>query len=279
MRVMIDGTPIPDDEAAISVFDWGVLRGFGVFEVIRSYDGLAFRLGQHLDRLERSAEALAIELPNRDGLDSWIAECAETGGDGQVRVVVTGGGRDPLAAAPSRTIVMWEPVPSVPDRLAILPMKAFWHPATDAGSFSGVKWTSYAPNMASTDKAQRVGFHDALLLTPESVVLEGPTFCVAWMSEGRLETPSLELGILASITRDVLLEAAHRLDVEVKQGFFPLERLLGSDEAFGLSTIKEVTPIDRVGEHEIPVGPFGESLAGEFRSIVTAETNRATAAS
>ena len=279
MRVMIDGTPVSDDQAAISVFDWGVLRGFGVFEVIRSYEGLAFRTAQHLDRLERSAEVLGIDLQNRDSLDSWIAECAETGGDGQVRIVVTGGGRDPFATAPSRTIVMWEPIPSVPDRLSVLPMKALWHPATDAGSFAGVKWTSYAPNMASTDKAQRVGFHDALLLTAESLILEGPTFAVAWMSEGRLETPSLQLGILASITRDVLLESARRLDVEVKQGFFPLERLLDCDEAFGLSTVKEVTPIEKVGEHEIPLGPFGESLAEEFRSIVTAETDRATAAS
>ena len=279
MRVMIDGTPVSDDQAAISVFDWGVLRGFGVFEVIRSYQGRAFRTRQHLDRLERSAEALAIELPNRDSLDSWIVECAEMGGDGQVRVVVTGGSRDPQAEAPSRTIVMWEPIPSGPDRLSLLPMKALWHPATDTDSFSGVKWTSYAPNMASTDKARRVGFHDALLLTADSLILEGPTFAVAWMSEGRLETPSLQLGILTSITRDVLLESALRLDVEVKQGFFPLERLLDSDEAFGLSTTKEVTPIEKVGEHEIPVGPFGKSLAEEFRSIVTAETDRATTAS
>ena len=133
--------------------------------------------------------------------------------------------------------------------------------------------------MASTDKAQRVGFDDALLLTADSVILEGPTFCVAWMSEGRLETPSLQLGILASITRDVLLESARRLDVEVKQGFFPLERLLGADEALGLSTTKEVTPIEKVGEHEIPVGPFGKSLAEELRSIVTAETDAAATAS
>lgn len=279
MRVIIDGTPVPDDEAVISVYDWGVLRGFGVFEVIRSYEGRAFRATHHLDRLERSAAAIAIDLPDRGELESWITDCAKAGGDCQVRVVVTGGGRDQLASAASRTIVLWEPSPVVPDRLSVLPMKALWHPATDTGSFSGVKWTSYAPNMASTDKAQRAGFHDALLLTAESVVLEGPTFTVAWISEGRLETPTLELGILTSITRDVLLESARRLDVEVKQGFFPLERLLGADEAFGLSTTKEVTPIERVGEHAIPVGLFGKSLVEEFASIVVTETGRAAAIS
>ena len=279
MRVSIDGTPVPDDEAAISVYDWGFLRGYGVFEVVRVYDGRTFRVRQHLDRLERSAAALAIDLPDRNQLESWIAECAEEGGNCEVRIVVTGGGRDPLVKAASSTIVMWEPTPAASKRLAVLPMRALWHPGTDAGGFAGVKWTSYAPNMASTDKAQRAGFDDALLLTAESIVLEGPTFTVAWISEGRLETPTLELGILASITRDVLVESALRLDIEVKQGFFPLERLLGADEALALSTVKQVTPIDKVGEHEIPVGEVGTALANEFRSIVEIETGHAAATS
>lgn len=277
MRVIIDGVPVPDGEAAISVYDWGVLRGFGVFEVIRSYEGRAFRSAHHLDRLERSAAALAIDLPDRGKLESWVTDCAEAGGNCLVRVVVTGGGRDSLASAPSRSIVLWEPSPVVSDRLSVLPMKALWHPATDTGSISGVKWTSYAPNMASTDKAQRAGFHDALLVTAESVILEGPTFAVAWCSEGRLEMPTLELGILASISREVLLESARKLNVEVKQGFFPLERMLNADEAFAISTVKEVAPIEKVGECEIAMGQVGQSLAEEFNSIVAAETRRAAA--
>ena len=243
-----------------------------MFEVIRSYDGSPFRMHQHLDRLERSAAALGISLPDRSDLEDWVNTCAEAGGDSQVRIVVTGGGRDSLVEAPGRSIVLWEPVPHVPDRLKVLPMKAWWHPATDAGGFAGVKWISYAPNMASSDKAHDPGFDDALLLTGESVVLEGPTFTVAWMSEGRLETPTLELGILASITRDVMFEAAEQLGVEVRQGFFPLDRLVAAEEAFALSTVKEVTPIEQVGEHSIPVGEFGADLARVFHEIVAAET-------
>ena len=279
MKVIIDGIPVASDEAAISVHDWGLLRGFGVFEVIRSYDGQAFRTADHLNRLERSAAALALGLPDRNKIEAWIVDCAETDGNCQVRVVVTGGGRDPEISAPPRAIVLSEPTASVPDRLSVLPMRALWHPATDKGSFSGVKWTSYAPNMASSDKAERAGFHDALLLTADSVVLEGPTFAVAWVSEGRLETPTLELGILASVTREVVLESARQLDIEVKQGFFPLERLLIADEVVALSTVKEVTPIDRVGEHKIPVGPFGQKLAEQFESIVATETHGGPASS
>lgn len=257
--------------ATVSVFDWSVLRGFAVFEVIRSYDGTPFRLGAHLDRLERSAATMWIELPDRAHLTSWVRQCAGAGGECQVRVVVTGGGRDPLEDVPGRTIVMWEPLPAVPDRLSILPMRAPWHPATDSSGFAGVKWTSYAPNMASIDKARRAGFDDALLLSRDGVVLEGPTYTAAWVVAGRVETPSLDLGILPSITRDVLLEAAARLGLGVVEGSFPLERVVGADDVLALSTTKQVMPVGRIGEHEVASGEAGPALAAEYRSIVAAE--------
>lgn len=271
MRVLIDGEAFEASEASVSVFDWAVLRGFGVFEVIRSYAGIPFRLDAHLERLARSAAALSIEMPGRDDLEEWVRACASAGGDCQVRIVLTGGGRDPLTAAPPRAIVTWEPLLDVPDVLALLPMRALWHPATAEGGFSGIKWTSYAPNMASTDKAVRAGFDDALLLGPDGIVLEGPTFTAAWVTGGRIETPSLDLGILHSITRDVLLEAAAQLGLEVIEGIFPLDRLLGASEVLALSTTKQVTPVARVGEHRIPVGDVGEDLATAFAEIVASE--------
>lgn len=271
MLVLIDGRAHEPSEATLSVFDWAVIRGFGVFEVVRSYDGIPFRLEAHLDRLERSASALWIELPPRADLADWIRRCAESGGECQVRLVVTGGSRTADADAPSRIIVITEPLPHVPERLSVLPVRAPWHPGTDEGGFSGVKWISYAPNMASTDLAQRAGFDDALLLGSGDTVLEGPTYTIAWITDGRVETPSLELGILHSITRDVLMESASRLGLPMAEGVFPLARVLAADEALGLSTTKQVTPIERVGDQEIAVGDLGTALASEFAAIVQAE--------
>lgn len=276
MRALVDGEPFEGPDAVVSVFDWAVIRGYGVFEVIRSYDGVPFRLAAHLDRLERSAAALWIEPPERVRLVEWVRRCAEVGGDCQVRIVLTGGGRDALTEAPPRAIVTWEPLADLPDVLSILPMRAPWHPATTESGFPGVKWTSYAPNMASTDMARRAGFDDALLLRPDSIVLEGPTFTIAWVADGRVETPSLELGILHSITRDVLREAAQQLGYDVLGGVFPLERLLLADEVLALSTTKQISPVSRVGEHDIPVGDIGRSLASTFASIVAAEAGRRT---
>ena len=271
MRAIVDGVEMPAEEAAVSIFDWGLQRGLGAFEVIRSYGGRPFRAAGHLDRLERSLAALHIPVPPRHCLERWTTRMAECGGDCAVRIIVTAGGRDPLYEARSTTIVCWEPLPAVPDRLRLMPMTASWHPGTDRATFHGIKWLSYGPNMAAMDAARREGFDDALLLTAAGEVLEGPTFTVAWVAGGAVETPGMEMGILASITREVLLETCGRLGLEVRQGRYPLDRLLGSDEVMALSTTKEVTPVARVGGEDLAGGPVAARLAEEHRRVVTEE--------
>jgi branched-subunit amino acid aminotransferase/4-amino-4-deoxychorismate lyase len=226
--------------------------------------------------LDQSAAALAIPRPDRLALAADMAEVAAANGDGQVRVILTGGGRDPWQEAAPRRVVMWEPLPPVPERVKVLPIIAPWHPATTASGFPGVKWTSYAPNMATTDAVRRLGYDDAMLLTPEGVVLEGPTFSFAWVHAGRIETPSLDLGILPSITRDVVLECCARLGLPVDEGRYPFERVRDAEEVLALSTVKQVVPVARVGTHEIPGGPVAARLAAAFAKVVAAETGVAS---
>ncbi len=271
MRVIVDGVEMAAEEATVSVFDWGLQRGFGAFEVIRSYGGRLFRGGGHLDRLQRSLSALHIPSPDRADLEDWAARMSAAGGDCTVRIIVTGGGRDPRFDVPPVTIVSWEPLPVVSERLRLLETTALWHPGTDQAMFHGIKWLSYAPNMAATDAARRAGFDDALLLTAAGEVLEGPTFTVAWVADGVLETPGMEMGILASITREVLLESCARLGIGVREGRFPLTRLLGADEAMVLSTTKEVAPIAAIGDHQVGSGPVAAELAAAHGEIVSEE--------
>jgi branched-subunit amino acid aminotransferase/4-amino-4-deoxychorismate lyase len=126
--------------------------------------------------------------------------------------------------------------------------------------------------MAATDKARRAGFDEALLIDREGIVLEGPTFAVAWVHDGRIETPSLHLGILHSISREVVLECAERLGLAASEGDYPLERLLQADEAFALSTMKQVVQIEQVGETRIPPGPVTQKIAECFAEVVREET-------
>ena len=272
MRVLIDGVPVPDDRAAISVFDWGLQRGYGAFEVIRSYGGVAFRADAHLDRLAASAAALGMTLPPVDDLSAWVAGQAAEGGDCLIRVIATSGSRDPLFRSPPRVIVIIEPVPAVPPGYRVVPLAAPWAAGGVASELTGAKTLSYAPNIRATEEAMEAGFHDALLLSRDGHVLEGPTFSVAWFREGHMETSAMDLGILGSITRVAAIEAAGRLGMDVVEGRFPLERLLGADEVVALSTVKEVLAIVAVGDVVFPAGAQGERLAKEFHEVVAAET-------
>lgn len=274
MRVIIDGEAVDERHASISVFDWAVVRGLGAFEVIRSHDGRLFRLDAHLDRLERSVANLRMEGFDRAAVAAWARAVAAENRDGLVRVLLTPGGRDEApdpVHAPPHAIVLWEPVPEMPERLAVLPMRAPWHPATVEAGFPGTKWLSYAPNMASVDVARAAGFDDALLTTMDDVVLEGPTWTAAWMAGGRLHTPTLDLGILYSITRAAVLECAARLGIEVVEGRFPLADLWVADEVLALSTGKQVVAVGRVGDAEVAGGPVAGKLSVAYAGLVAEE--------
>jgi len=272
MRVLIDGEAAIAADAAISVFDQGLLRGDGCFEALRSYAGSPFAMGPHLDRLETSATLLGMELPSRHAMEGWITSVARDGGDCTVRVVATRGGSDPLVPAPSRVIVLWEPLADVPDQLSVVPLHAPWHSDGERSELTGAKTLSYAANMAANRAAKRAGFNDALLYGRSGRVLEGPTFSVAWMVNGTMETPSLDLGILASITREVILEEAVSTGVTVREGHFGLDRLDAADEVMALSTGKEVRPIVRVGDQRLSPGPFTRLLAERYGRRVALST-------
>lgn len=264
MRVIIDGEAVDAAQATISVFDWALIRGLGAFEVVRSEAGVPRHLDAHLDRLERSLSVLRLGELDRAPLAEAVIAVAAENDDGLVRMVVTAGGRDPEILAPSHTIVVWEPMPALPDALSLLPIRSPWHPATNQAGFAGVKWLSYAPNMASTDAAVAAGHDDALLTTMDDIVLELPTSSVAWVSDGSLFTPSLDLGILLSITRDVALECAQHEGIPVIEGTFGLDDLLAADEVMALSTGKKVLAVGRVGDVALSSGPVTARLAAAY---------------
>jgi branched-subunit amino acid aminotransferase/4-amino-4-deoxychorismate lyase len=273
MRVIMDGQPVDPDEAKVSVFDWGLLRGDGIFEAVRSYRGRLFQLDAHLARLQRSAALLRLDPPDIDSIAQWAREVARDGGECTVRILVTRGGADPQVDSPSRVVVLWEPVPDMPATVSVRPTPAPWQSGGIPWELMGAKTLSYAPNMSAWRAAKKEGFSDALLVSRDGFVLEGPTFSVGWAVGGIVETPSLDLGILASITRTVTLEEAERLGIVVVEGRFTLDRVLEADEVFALSTLKEVTPVDRVGDHPFAPGPVAARLAAAYRARVEAETS------
>jgi branched-chain amino acid aminotransferase len=229
----LDGRTMPVEEATIPVTDDGFIRGDGVFEVIRVYDGRPFALGEHLDRIERSAANLRLgsDVPRAELEQEIPSLLEERGGrdfDGVVRIVLTRGGR---------RLVMTEPLPLSPEtaRLAYVTY-------SPTRILDDVKSLSYAGNMLATRIARERGFDEALLVTPHARVLEAPTSSIFWVgADGELCTPPLDEHILASITRDRLLRL-----LEVSERSVTSDELLEAREAFLASTTREVQPVSAI---------------------------------
>ena len=270
-HVLIDGQRVNPHLATISVFDIALLRGFGCFETLRSYNGTAFRQGEHLDRLERSAASLGLELPPREKMERWVADRAALG-DCTVRVVATGGTAERATGEGARFIVFAEPLSRIDDTVSLLPVEAPWHPDGAVSELTGAKTLSYGPTVAARIHAKAEGFGDALLVGRSGNVLEGPTNTVAWIYHGVLETPELGLGILASVTRKAVLEVARELGIPIKEGRFRLERMLAADEVMALSTLRELQPVVKIGEVDKEVGPLTKKLMGGLQELIAAET-------
>jgi branched-chain amino acid aminotransferase len=254
----VDGRISPVAEATVPLQDDGLYRGDGVFEVIRLYGGRPFALEDHLDRLERSAAAIELPVDRRAleaEIDSLLAEFGRD--DGQLRILITRGGR---------RIAITEPLPEHAEKVRLATVT--YLPSV---ILTGVKSLSYAANMQATRIAQAQGAEEAVLVTPDGTVLEAPTSTIFWVSpQGRLRTPSLESGVLQSITRARIVA-----EMEVEEGNWPVADLRAAQEAFLASTTREVQAVSAIDATELAGAPgertreaiaaFGETLRRELQ--------------
>ena len=270
-QILVDGTPVDPDQAAISVLDVGFQRGYGCFEAMRVYGGKAFRQDAHLDRLAKSAAKLHLPVPNRADLDDWCTAIAASSGDSVVRVFVSGGTDPRNLGTDSTTIVLAEEPPAEQPAVSLQSRIAPWHTDSEWFELTGAKALSYGFNLAASVASQRAGFDDALLIGRSGNVLEGPSFSVGWISDGSFSTPTLETGILESITRRAAIEVAERKGITVVEGVFDLQDVLAADEMVVLSTVKEISPVRRVDDHDYAKGPVTAQLAEGFADLVAEE--------
>jgi branched-chain amino acid aminotransferase len=234
----VDGTISPTAEAVVPLKDDGLYRGDGAFEVIRLYQGKPFALGDHIDRLERSAAAIELEF-DRTALEREVEAllAQHGGGDGQLRLIVTRGGR---------RLAMTEPLPPHGETLRLATVT--YQPTV---ILNGVKSLSYAANMQATRLAKAKGADEAVLVQPDGTVLEPPTSAIFWVSpQGTLRTPALDNGVLESITRDRLVKA-----LEVEEGAWPVADLRAAEEAFLASTTREIQAVATIDGVDLAAAP------------------------
>lgn len=240
---ILDGDVMDAAQAQIPVTDDGLLRGDGVFEVVRLYEGRPYGLEEHLERMARSASTLRLPFDIdavRDDAEKLLEHSEPA--DGALRLLVTRGGR---------RIGIVEDLHVMPETVALATVTY-----TPTRVLDGVKSLSYAANMLATRIARERGADEALLVTPHGRVLEGPTTSFFYVLDGALYTPPLEDRILDSITRRALFavtEAAERITT--------LDDLRTISEAFLASSAREVQPVHAIDGVSVPAAPGPVSSA------------------
>jgi branched-chain amino acid aminotransferase len=249
----LDGRIVPAEEARVSVLDNGFTFGDSVYETLRTYGGRPFELARHFRRLRASAGRIGVEIPLDDAalaarLDALLARAANA--ESYIRFIVTRGVGDisyHFERVSGPTIVMVaKPYEPLPERcyaegidVSVVSVRRNHPDALDPA----IKSCNLLNNVLAVREAQAKGATEAILLNQAGLVAEGASSNVFVVRRGGLVTPPLRAGILAGITREVLLELAPKAGVSAREADLPVADFLGADEAFVTSTLKEAAPI------------------------------------
>lgn len=242
---------VPADEAVVTAWDQGLVRGDGAFESVAVLDGGTPHLPAHLARLARSAALLDIPAP---GDDVWRALVGAVlagwpaGTEGVIRLLLT---RGPGDDAPPTALALLAPVPAETVRQRTTGVSVVSLSLGIPADFrarapwllGGAKTLSYAVNMAAYRHAHSLGADDVVLTSLEGELLEGPTSTVAWAAGGTLHTPPTETGILSGTTVARLFERAAADGWPTARTRGTVEDLHAADAVWLLSGVRGAAPV------------------------------------
>jgi branched-chain amino acid aminotransferase len=288
-KIWMNGELVDWADARIHVGSHGLHYGTGVFEGIRCYDterGPAiFRLAEHVRRLESSAKLIYMELPY--SVEELRAACHET-------IVVNG-----LAEAYLRPIAFYgygelgvhtgaNPVDVV---VMCFPWGAYLGEESQSQGVTAMvsSWRRVGPNtiphaakatgvylnsMLATHEARRSGYDEAILLTEDGKIADGPGETIFMVKDGTIFTPDLGASILPGITRDTIIQIGQDRGYGVVEKSLIRTDLYTADEVFMTGTAVEVTPVRAIDDHEIGVGPVTLELQEAYSATVRGRSER-----
>ena len=279
----IDGRVVPGGEARVSVLDNGFMFGDGAYETLRTYAGRPFHLGRHLRRLRASVARLGFALPPDDQemaarLEALLVQADH--GESYVRIVVTRGVGDVsyhFERVQGPTIVM------VVKPLETLPAAAYSEGLDVVVSVvrrnnpqaldPAIKSINLLNNILAVRAAQARGAAEAIMLNERGEVAEGASSNVFVVARGALLTPPLSAGLLAGITRGVILDLAPTLGLEAREATLMPRDLVGAAEVFITSSLREIAPVRAVDGQSVGAGrpgPVTLRLREAFREYAPA---------
>jgi branched-chain amino acid aminotransferase len=279
----LNGHIVPAEQASVSVFDHGLLYGDGVFEGIRFYNGRAFRLQAHLERLILSARAIALEIPyNIEALAQAVVDtiAAAPTNDGYLRMVVTRGA-GPLGIDPSRChspqlFIIADTLHMVSERVRSEGAKVIIAATRRLGADGldpRIKSLNYLNHILARMEATHAGADEAILLNSAGRIAEGSADNIFIVQRGELLTPPVIEGALDGITRQVVIELAEKLGIKFREIPLAPYDLFTADECFLTGTGAELIPVGLADGRPIPQcpGPIYLRLAAAFKELVSQE--------
>lgn len=285
MKIYINGKFYEKKEAKISVFDHGLLYGDGVFEGIRSYNRLVFKLKEHIDRLFESAHSimLAIPLTKEQLIKATLLTLKENNlKDAYVRLVVTRGegdlGLDPRKCKGCATIII------IADKVALYPEKLYKEGLKivtvptirnlPEALNPQIKSLNYLNNILAKIEALNAGCDEAIMLDSLGYVAECTGDNIFIAKQSHLYTPPQCMGTLRGITRDTVLEIARKNKIPVHEHVLTRHEVYISDECFLTGTAAEIIPVVEVDGRIIGSGKPGKftlNLTKKFKELTTRE--------
>lgn len=268
LTIYLDGEYVPEEKAAVSVFDHGLLYGDGVFEGIRAYHGRVFKLKEHLDRLYDSAKYILLEIPmTKEEMQGVVLETCRRNGirDGYIRLVVTRGkgdlGLDPKKCPKPTVFCIAASIQLYPPEFYEKGLEVITVPTrrnVPEALNVRVKSLNYLNNILGKIEAGLTGVQEAIMLTSDGYVAEATGDNIFIITNGRLVTPPPHLGILEGITRNAVMELAQEMGIPVQEKIFTRYDIFTADECFLTGTAAEIIPVVKVDGRTIGDGRPGE---------------------
>jgi branched-chain amino acid aminotransferase len=279
--VYVDGAYYPKSQAKISVFDHGLLYGDGVFEGIREYNGVVFKLKEHIDRLYHSAHVLTLKIPfTKEEMTRAVVETLRRNKlkDSYIRLVVTRGvgdlGLDPRKCSKPSVIIITDKIvlhaEGAKENGVTTMFSWVRRNAVDATT-QEIKSLNYLNSVLAKIEANANGVDEAICLEGNGYVAEGVGENVFIVKNGELLTPPTSTGALAGITAEVTEKLAAKLGIKLTVTNLTPFMVFTADEAFFTGTAMEMVPIREVNKRTIGTGkpgPITKKLMAEFQKAI-----------
>ena len=282
LKIWLDGKLVDKDEAKVSVFDHGLLYGDGVFEGIRAYDNIVFKLKEHIERLYTCANSIMLKVPitQRQMIEAVVRTLKKNNlKDAYIRLVVTRGlgdlGLDPRKCPKATVIIITEPMIALHSKekkeKGITAMVT-WVKRDPVDSTSHeVKSLNYLNSILAKIESNIAGVDEAICLDKTGFVCEGVAENIFIVKDGKVITPPTSTGALRGITRNAVMELAAKLSYPVIERNSTPSELFTADEVFLTGTAAEITPVREVNKRIIgegKIGPITKKLLLEFNKMV-----------